>query len=189
MCVHACLPLFFLLWESLPHRTSLERFTGNINHNLLTVITTTISTERKWTINTCTCHLDFSLWVGWGWVLFSVRWWDEIAVTCQERWRIVSSGMMPVFLVSLNFPRHLPVSPLLKVPGIDQFYLETTKCVWNPGVLVLSFRGIPRGQNTVPVPFLGLSLLPNPTETLAMQATRREISLKSSTVEAFVVPF
>ena len=29
---------------------------------------------------------------------------------------------------------------------------------------------ISRGQNTVPVPFLGLSLLPNPTETLAMQA-------------------
>ena len=37
--------------------------------------------------------------------------------------------------------------------------------------LALAPTMISRGQNTVPVPFLGLSLLPNPTETLAMQAT------------------
>ena len=41
----------------------------------------------------------------------------------------------------------------------------------HPLFLILAFAPISRGQNTFPVPFLGLSLLPNPTETLAMQAT------------------
>ena len=40
-----------------------------------------------------------------------------------------------------------------------------------PPLSYLGSRPILRGQNTVPVPFLGLSLLHNPTETLAMQAT------------------
>ena len=39
------------------------------------------------------------------------------------------------------------------------------------GVLILALAPISREQNTVPVSFLGLSLLPSPTETLAMQAT------------------
>ena len=41
----------------------------------------------------------------------------------------------------------------------------------HPLFLILALAPISRGQNTVPVPFLGLSLLPNPTETLAMQAS------------------
>ena len=42
----------------------------------------------------------------------------------------------------------------------------------HPLFLILALTPILRGQSTVPVPFLGLSLLPNSTETLAMQATR-----------------
>ena len=47
-----------------------------------------------------------------------------------------------------------------------------------PLFLILALAPISRGQNTVPVPFLGLSLLPNPTETLAMQANLDKIISK-----------
>ena len=52
---------------------------------------------------------------------------------------------------------------------------------------------ISRGQNTVPVPFLGFSLLSNPTETLAMQPTEFNncfiIHLKHFPVLEGVSPF
>ena len=43
----------------------------------------------------------------------------------------------------------------------------------HPLLLILALTPTSRVQNTILVPFLGLSLLPNPTETLAMQATMK----------------
>ena len=59
---------------------------------------------------------------------------------------------------------------------VVSFSWQTIDCVASVSVgfrglfLILALAPISRGQNTVPVPFLGLSLLSNPTETLAMQA-------------------
>ena len=44
----------------------------------------------------------------------------------------------------------------------------------------LALAPISRWQNTVPVPFLGLSLLPGPTETLAMQANEPQVSVSTA---------
>ena len=49
----------------------------------------------------------------------------------------------------------------------------------HPFFLILALPPISRKQNTVPVPFVGLSLLPNPTKTLAMQANFQYLSFSN----------
>ena len=63
---------------------------------------------------------------------------------------------------------------VLRWPGRDIDFFLSVACAASVSVgflfLILALAPISRGQNTVPVPFLGLSLLSNSTETLVMQA-------------------
>ena len=57
-----------------------------------------------------------------------------------------------------------------------QYFLLSSLTFLDHMYLYVPLAPISRGQITVPVPFLGLSLLPNPTEALAMLASTHLVS-------------
>ena len=100
----------------------------------------------------------------------------------QSGWFLKSRGLSAsVSFLSLPLPslfsrgNYLPLNPTetlaTQATGSVSFLALSY-----PLFLILALAPISRGQNTVPVPFLGLSLLPNLTEKLAMQVTRSAVS-------------
>ena len=100
----------------------------------------------------------------------------------QSGWFSKSRGLSAsVSFLSLPLPslfsrgNYLPLNPtetLATQATVSVSFLALSY----PLFLILALAPISRGQNTVPVSFLGLSLLPNLTEKLAMQATRAAVS-------------